>query len=901
MQGPDEALWHTLDQTECLVRLDSCPEGLDSPTAARRLCQEGPNRLPAPCRRSLMARLLKQFHNTLLYVMLAAALAAAALAHWVDCAIIIAAVLVNVLTGFLQEGKAEAALEGIRTLLTTHATVLRDGQPGERDAGELVPGDVVLLYSGDRVPADLRLLQAQGLRVDEAALTGESVPVEKTTAASAADAALGDRFGMAYSGTLVIQGQARGLVVATGPHTELGRINRLLVGVTALSTPLLRQIDTFGRWLALAILLMIALTFLFGIFWQQRDPTDMFMLSIALTAAAIPEGLPALITVMLALGVQRMARRKAIVRSLPAVETLGAVTVICSDKTGTLTRNEMLACTLATTEAVFEVEGAGYAPVGGLRIGTAPVAPADHPLLTAIGRACLLCNEARLIHQDGQWQAEGDPTEGALLALAGKFGLDAAEERRRWPRQQTIPFEAEHRFMATLHRCDEEAWIFVKGAPERILALCNQQRLAEGHQAIDQAHWQGMANKLAAYGLRLLGVAEKRVPPETCLDFGEIEQGGFAWLALIGMIDPPRPEALAAVAECQAAGIRIKMITGDHADTACAIGATFGIGVGKPPLSGIELDRLDAAALRQAVCTTDVFARASPEHKLRLVEALQANGDVVAMTGDGVNDAPALKRADVGVAMGGKGTEAAKEAADVVLVDDNFATLYQAVHEGRAIYDNLLKSTLFILPANGGQALIVIAAIFMHLAVPLTPAQVLWINMISACTLGLALAAEPGESGLMRRAPRTPGASMLSGFFVWRVAMVSLLMMAGGLGLFLWELGQGTHLATAQTMTVNGVVIGQMFYLLSSRRLFASVLNQAGLLGNRWVLLSIGACLLLQLAYTYAAPLQRLFGSAALGPHEWLRVLLAGLFVLAGAEAEKWLIRRFRLHPHADR
>lgn len=889
----DTPLWHTLSDEECFTTLDSQRYGLSQTSAQQRLQQTGPNCLPTPPKQGPLKRLLRQFHNVLIYIMLASALVAAFLEHWVDSGVILGAILVNVVIGFIQEGKAEAALESIRNMLTSHATVVREGQRQEIDARNLVVGDVVLLSSGDKVPADLRLFQVQNLRIEEAALTGESLAVEKSIGSIAADAPLGDRYCMAYSGTLVVYGQARGLVVATGSQTELGKINSLLANVQVLSTPLLRQIDRFGRWLAVVILLLVAATFGLGTFWRGNDATEMFIMSVALTASAIPEGLPAIITIMLALGVQKMARRQAIVRHLPAVETLGSVTVICTDKTGTLTRNEMTVQRVIASESIYDITGIGYAPEGSFIAHQQPVAVNQHPSLTDLCRAALLCNDGRLFEQHQQWCVEGDPTEGALLVLARKGGLTPDAETQLWPRLDSIPFESEHRFMATLNGSGPSRRIFLKGAPERILDLCSHQRTLCGQQILDPDYWRRMATDTAARGLRLLAIAEKTV----CLDqdtlgFSDIESGDFTLLGLVGIIDPPREEAIQAVKECHTAGIQVKMITGDHAETARAIGAQLGIGQGKPVLTGAEISVMDDAKLRQVVMEVDVFARASPEHKLRLVEAMQDCQHVVAMTGDGVNDAPALKRADVGIAMGNKGTEAAKEAADMVLVDDNFRTISNAVREGRAIYDNLKKSILFILPTNGGQAIIVMVAILFELALPLTPVQVLWVNMVTACTLALALAAEPIERGIMHRPPRPPSEPILTRFFIWRVVMVSLLMTLGSLGLFLWELQMGTSIEVARTMAVNVIVVGEMFYLFSSRYLVASVLNWQGLLGNRWVLICVTGCTLLQLLYTYHPTLQQLFGSTALSGWAWLQIILAGSLTLLGSELEKWQLRR---------
>ncbi|MFY1020761.1 cation-transporting P-type ATPase [Ectopseudomonas khazarica] len=889
--------WHELTAQQALDALHSTPLGLDSEQARARLQQHGANRLPPPQKRGPLLRLLYQFHNVLLYLMLGAALIAALLGHWVDTAVILAAVLINVVIGFIQEGKAESALNAIRDMLSPHAMVRRDGERHEIDAEQLVPGDVVLLVSGDKVPADLRLLSVKNLLVEEAALTGESVPVEKSVAHCRQDAALGDRRCMAYSGTLVSSGQASGLVVATGADTELGRIGAMLQQVQALSTPLLRQIEQFSRWLAVIILVLALATFILGTFWHGQNPGDMFMMVVALTASAIPEGLPAIMTVILALGVQRMAGQNAIVRRLPAVETLGSVTVICSDKTGTLTRNEMTVQRVVSAERVLDVSGVGYAPEGAFHLDGQLQEP-DHALLET-ARAAQLCNDAHL-QQDahGHWRLHGDPTEGALLTLALKSGLDIQALQAQLPRSDAIPFESEHRFMATLHHDHAgQGLVYLKGAPERLLDMCASQRLADGSDApLDADYWRRQATDLAARGLRLLALASKpAAASQRTLNFSDVETG-LTLLALVGIIDPPREEAIAAVAECQQAGIRVKMITGDHAETARAIGAQLGIGIGLPAMTGAELELLDDRRLREVLPGVEVFARASPEHKLRLVQAMQDSGEVVAMTGDGVNDAPALKRADVGVAMGHKGTEAAKEAAEVVLADDNFATIAGAVREGRAIYDNLKKFILFALPTNGGQALIVIFAILFQAVLPLTPAQVLWINMVTSCTLGLALAFEPSERGLMQRAPRAPDEPLLSAFFVWRVLMVSVLIASAGIGLFLWELELGNSVESARTIAVNAVVMCEIFYLFNSRSLLGPVLSREGLLGNPAVPLTIALCLVLQLLFTYAPPLQGVFGSESMSADEWLRVLLAGVTLFVVAELEKCLVRRCGLH-----
>jgi magnesium-transporting ATPase (P-type) len=885
--------WHTLSQEEVFQRLQTGPCGLPEAEAHHRITLYGPNRLAPPKRRGPLLRLLMQFHNTLLYVMLGAAVITAFLGHWVDTGVLFAAVVINAIIGFIQEGKAETALDAIRTMLSSRATVIRDGSRREIDAADLAPGDLVMLASGDRVPADLRLIRVKELRVEEAALTGESLPVKKRIEAVAVDTPLGDRYGMAYSGTLAIHGQASGIVVTTGTATELGKISIMLAGIQSTSTPLLRQIDDFGRILAIVILAMAAATFLFGTLWRNHPAEEMFMMAVALAASAIPEGLPAIMTVTLALGVQRMAQRNAIIRHLPAVETLGSVTVICSDKTGTLTRNEMTVQRVVCAGHVFDVGGVGYAPVGDFSIDGHIIDTSRYPALALAIRTGVLCNDARLCEEEGLWRVEGDPTEIALLVLGDKAGFTQTAGNVSWPRIDTIPFESEHRFMATHHSGpDGEPWIFIKGAPERILDICAYQWGHNGERPLDVDYWSSMIRRTAAQGLRLLALGCKRASPAgNHLVLSDME-AGYTLLAIVGIVDPPREEAVHAVGECHRAGIRIKMITGDHAETARTIGAQLAIGAGRPAIIGAEIDRMDAAALRRVAMDFDVFARASPEHKLRLVQALQDDGQVVAMTGDGVNDAPALKRADVGVAMGMKGTEAAKEAADVVLADDNFATIASAVREGRAVYDNLKKFILFMLPTNGGEVLVVIAAILFELTLPLTAVQVLWINMVSSSTLGLALAFEPAERNIMTRRPRPPGEALLSGFFIWRVVMVSILMMTGALGLFLWEQENGTSIETARTMAVNAVVAAEMFYLINSRYIFASVINREGLIGNRYVLLAIAACIPLQLAFTHAPAMQAIFGSADLSVLEWMKVLGAGLLVFGTAELEKFVIRR---------
>ena len=887
---------HALSAEETIAFLGSSPRGLTRAEARQRLERFGPNQLTIRRGRTPVERFLLQFHNVLIYVLLGAAVVTASLGHWVDTGVIIGVVLINAIVGFIQEGKAERALEAIRSVLSLKAVVLRDGHAATAAAADLVPGDVVLVQSGDRMPADLRLLAVKNLRIEEASLTGESVPVDKRLEPVAADTSLGDRTCLAYSGTLVTFGQGRGVVVATGDATELGRVSTLLAQVERLETPLLRRIAVFSKWLSAAIVAIAAAMFGIGI-KRGYAAVDMFMAAVGLAVAAIPEGLPAVMTVTLAIGVQRMARRNAIVRVLPAVEALGSVTVICSDKTGTLTRNEMTVQTIIAGEGFYSVSGAGYEPRGEFSTDEGPVDPAADLMLTEILRAGLLCNDARLVAQDGAWLIEGDPTEGALIVAAGKAGMDAALENERLPRRDVIPFESEYRYMATLHHDHAgHAFAYLKGAPERVLEMCSHERHGGEDRPLERAQWESHVQGLAAKGERVLALAFKPLERgQLDLAYGDVANG-LLFLGLMGMSDPPREEAVHAVAVCKQAGVRVKLITGDHAATAVAVGAQLGIGDGETVLSGTELENMSEEKLHRLVPQVDVFARVSPEHKLRLVKALQARGEVVAMTGDGVNDAPALRRADIGVAMGITGTEAAKEAAEMVLADDNFASIEHAIEEGRTVYDNLRKTILFMMPTNGGEAGTLMTAIALGITLPILPVQILWVNMITAVTLSLALVVEPMEPGVMRRPARDPRAPLFSRYFLWRTFFVSLVVTAGTLGMFLWEQAQGASLEAARTAAVNTLVVFEAFYLLNARFLIEPASPRAALTGNVYVPMMILLAIALQLLYTYAPFMHTLFQSAALGAGTWLRVVLIGLSIYVLVEIEKAVVRAARWH-----
>jgi len=878
---------HSQSSAQMLATLNSTEHGLTAAQAQHRAEQYGPNLLPQAAGPSLWYRFFKHFHDTLIYVLLFSAAVTALLGHWLDTAVILAVVIINAVIGFIQEGKAEQALAGIRQMLSVHANVCRDGQWQQVPAEQLVPGDVVKIRSGDRVPADLRLLDTTELRIEESALTGESQPVAKQTEPVAPDAALGDRSCLAFSGTLVTSGRGIAVVTAIGAATEIGQINQLLSEVQGITTPLTRQMNQFGRYLALVIALLALLMLAVGMLLHDYSHAEVFLAAIGFAVAAIPEGLPAILTITLALGVKQMADRKAITRRLNAVETLGAVTVICSDKTGTLTRNEMTAKEVVTVQGLYQISGVGYQPQGQLRLAEEPVNLAAHPALAALIEVIAVANDSQLVEKDGQWLVHGEPTEGALLCLAEKAGF----EREQHQRLAVIPFESENKFMASLeqHR-NGSRQLLVKGAPDRLLPRCSVQLNAQGQaEPLNEAFWQQQLNTLSSQGLRVLAAAG-RDTEQTELGLSDLT--GLCFYGLIGIIDPPRPEAISAIAACRAAGIRVKMITGDHAGTAEAIGRDMGLAADATlkVYTGQQLEQASNEQLQQMALAGDIFARTSPEHKLRLVQALQQQGEVVAMTGDGVNDAPALKQADVGVAMGIKGSEASKEAADIVLADDNFSTIAAAVAEGRTIYDNLRKAILFILPTNGAQGLVMLCAVLFGMTLPLTPVQILWVNMVVAITLALALAFEPAEPGVMQRPPRQSSAALLSTAFLRRIALVSLLIGGSAMALFQLALAQGLDLATARTLTVTALVVAQAGYLLNSRHLNSFSLKPALLFTNWIAWLAIGILLLLQLAFVYSPLLQLWFGTQPLSLQHWLWSLAAAVLIMLLVEVEKKLL-----------
>lgn len=883
--------WHALEEQDVCAELGTPPEGLSAEEAARRLREHGLNRLPRAKGRAWYARLWAHINNLLIWIMLASAGIAAMLGHGVDAAVIVLVVIVNTIIGYVQEGKAEKALESIQNMVAPHASVLREGRRLTLDAENIAPGELVVLEAGDRVPADLRLIHAKSLRVEEAALTGESVPVEKSVSPVDKGTPLAEQCCMAFSGTFVSAGQGSGVAVGTGSATELGRISSMLSEVETLKTPLLRQMDKLAK--QLTVIILAAAAVLFGAAYGLRgyELADAFMIVVGFAVAVVPEGLPAVMTIALAIGVSRMAKRNAIIRRLPAVETLGAVSVICSDKTGTLTRNEMTVRQVVTAGGIFGVTGAGYESGGGFGFqqGGKDTGVENEPVVLELCRAALLCNDAYLNHVDSGWRVEGDPMEGALVVLAVKAGYEQELLRKQFPRKDEIPFDAEHRFMSTLHHGHErgEKTLMLKGAPEQVIALCETERHKDGDKPINATWWLKQIEELASQGERVLALATKALPSKKeDLVFSDAKSG-LTLLGLVGLIDPPREEAIQAVHDCRTAGIRVVMITGDHAATAQAIARQLGIADAPKTLTGQALNDINDDALRQTVKEVTVFARANPEHKLRLVRALQADGEVIAMTGDGVNDAPALKQADVGVAMGKKGTAVAKEAAEIVLADDNFASIAAAVREGRTVYDNLRKVIAWTLPTNVGEVMAIIVAVMFALPLPITPVQTLWVNMVTSVALGLVLAFEPTEPGTMRRPPRHAKEPIISGFMLWRIIFVAILFMLAAFGVFYYALAREMPVEAGHTLVVNVIVVLEIFYLFSVRYVHGTSLTLKGLVGTTPVLLGVLGITLAQFAVTYIPFLNEVFGTRPVAFWDGVLVVGAGIAFLLVIEMEK--------------
>lgn len=876
--------WHHLGTNEVVDLLDTdIQQGLDIFEIKHRQERFGLNVLTPKKGKSPFVRFLLQFNNPLVIILLIASVITAVLKDPTDAAVIFGVVLINAIISFIQESRAEQAIAALSKTMTTEATVVRSGKVIRLPAAELVPGDIVQLLSGARVPADLRLVVSRDFQVTEAALTGESLPVEKDASLLVDhDAVLAERRNMAYASTLVTFGSATGVVVATGDGSEVGRISQLISSAANLETPLTKKIGQFSRLLLVAILILSAVTFGIGVL-RGEEVVDTLMAAIALAVGAIPEGLPAALTVTLAIGVSRMARRNAIIRNLPAVEALGSTTVVCSDKTGTLTQNQMTVQEIHTLGGVYSVSGIGYQPEGEISGEWKRDMAVSETL-----KAGLLCNDSQIVQVEGHWAIQGDPTEGALLVSAGKGELDP-EEKAFSRRMDTIPFDSQHQYMATLH---DDGMVYIKGAAEVLLDRCSGALDPSGMvEKCGGEPFKKAVDAMAEKGLRVLAFARLQKPGVKKISFEDIR--GLTLLGLQGMMDPPRTEAIDAIRASQEAGIAVKMITGDHALTAAAIGRQIGICQEDCSniLVGSELAKLSDSELIEKVEDVNIFARVAPEQKLRLVEALQSRGHIVAMTGDGVNDAPALKQANIGVAMGITGTDVSKESADMILTDDNFASIEAAVEEGRGVFDNLIKYIAWTLPTNLGEGLVLLAAIITGATLPILPIQLLWINMVTAAVLGMPLSLEPKEPDLMLRKPRDPKAPILNGVLIWRIVLVSVIILAGAFGLFEYVLSQGASLAEARTVAVNVVIIVELFYLFNARSLTRSPF-QLGLFTNPWAVGGAILMVLIQLLFTYAPFMNRVFGSAPISLELWLNVLVVSMVAYLLVEFEKWLRRR---------
>lgn len=884
--------WYQQNSDETFAELKSSPQGLAADEAQARLAKDGPNTLPQKQPQPAWLRFLAHFNDMLIYILLAAAVITAIMGHWVDTFVILGVAVINAFIGFIQESNAEKSLKGIQNMLSNEAVVMRNGEvmtvPGE----SIVIGDVVMLRPGDRIPADLRLFDVHNLRVEEAILTGESTVVSKNSDVLTGEKSLGDRLNLAYSGTTVSSGTASGVVIATGRDTELGHINDMMSQIETAKTPLLVQIDKLGKAIFALILLMMAGLFVFGYLLRDIPLAALALSVISLAVAAVPEGLPAIISIILSMGVQSMARNRAIIRKLPTVETLGAMSVICSDKTGTLTMNEMTVKAVVLAESQWRVSGDSYEPKGEIvaEASRSGLSAQQDPVMARFLSTLDVCNDSQL-QQDGagHWRIIGGPTEGALKVLAAKGGVTAGQPAIA----SKLPFDSLYKYMAVSGESQGEAWVLMTGAPDVLLSLCAHQQTASGSEPLDRTYWDAAITRYASEGLRTVAAAWKRLPHAiTSLDHDDLRQD-MVLLGLACMMDPPRPEAVTAIHDCQQAGIRVKMITGDHQETAMAIGHMLGISNSGKALTGHDLEHMDDSQLAEAARDYDIFARTSPEHKLRLVKALSASGEIVGMTGDGVNDAPALKQANVGIAMGIKGTEVTKEAADMILADDNFATIAAAVKEGRRVYDNLIKTILFIMPTCFAQGLLIIIAILMGNLLPLTPVQILWMNMATSATLSFGLAFEAAEANVMRRPPRNVGAPVMDGYAIWRVVFVGLLISVSAFVLEAWLQARGYAPEFIRTVLLQMLVSAQWVYMLNCRNTDSFSLD-SGLLKNRGIWLVTGVLVVLQALIIYVPLMNTLFGTQPLPFKYWLIALMVGGALFIIVELEKQLTRRWR-------
>ena len=898
--------WHAKEFTKVLDNIAGSLKGLTSNEAQKRLLKYGRNQIKRKKKDGALKLLWRQINNPLIWVLIGSSTLATLLGKLTDGLVVLSVVVVNTVIGFIQEFKAGKAIEALSEMVPESATVLRDSQNITIPVSEIVPGDIVNLAAGDRVPADMRLIHQKNLQVEEAALTGESLPSQKSIDAVDAEAVIGDRKCMVFSGTLVVSGTATAVVVTTGMLTELGKISDMLSETTDLETPLTKKLAKVGIYLTIGIVIITVLIMIIGTFRATGNGVllslalkDSLIFAIALAVGAIPEGLPAVVTIALAIGVQRMAKRKAIVRKLPAVETLGSTTVICSDKTGTLTRNEMTVNELWTYQNSIQLTGVGYNLSGifllnGLELGTLPQE------IKILLKNAVLCSDANIIYEGKEYSISGDPTEVALIVAAKKAGIDTDGLRHAHLRKDVIPFDSELQYMATLND-----YITIKGAPEVILKHCAEHI---GGYSLDSQQIISQIEYLGSKGMRVLAIAQKDWAKTNNFELTNSDvQDGFQFVGLVGMIDPPRTEAIEAIKACHNAGIVVKMITGDHHATARSIGIELGLSKNGNVVTGVQLSKMDDNTLNEIIRTTNIFARVAPEHKLRLVKALQQNNQIVAMTGDGVNDAPSLKQSNIGVAMGITGTSVSKESADIVLADDNFSSISAAVEEGRRVYDNLLKSLAFLLPTNLGLAFILVYGIMFfpfnpitnELLLPMLPTQLLWINLVAGIALALPLAFEVKEPNVMNRPPRKPDEPLFNGFITFRVFFVSILMTAGTIILFNWEYSKALSdgilateaLAKSQTIAVTFVIMFQVFYMINCRSLKDSVLK-IGFFSNKIIFWGIATILLLQTLFIFAPFMQKIFGTTSLELRGVVIAVVTGFIIFPVIAIEKWLVKQ---------
>lgn len=886
--------WYQIGSKEILNKLNTSEKGLTTEEVKVRLKHYGANRLTEEEKINRLKIFLHQFASPLIYILIIAGIVTILLKEYIDAGVIFAAVIINAIIGYFQEYKAEQSVRALKKMLVPKAKVLRDGVEREINSEELVPGDIVLLYSGIRVPADIRLIHTVEFKVDESILTGESLPVEKHYyTIKEENLTYGDQKNMAFMGTIVVSGRAKGVVVETGMNTVFGKIAKHIKEAETVKAPLQDKITKFANAIGILVLSASLVLFLAGLIVGESIK-DMFMTAVAAAVAAIPEGLPVVVTVALAVGVSRMAKHNAIVRKLHAVETLGSTTVIGSDKTGTLTKNEMTVKLIYDGKDVYEVEGSGYEPIGNILYNGLPINTKERHHLVNVLRIGLLCNESSVYVENGEYKIQGDPTEAALIVSAMKAGLVVEEEKEKYRQLAIIPFESERGYMATLNIHRGKRYLFVKGAPERVLDMCIRDSFGN---EIDKGKILHVANDFAKRGLRVLAFAYREVKEEveeiTCKQVEKCDTvSGLIFAGLQGMIDPPRPEAIEAIRGCKKAGIRVVMITGDHAVTAKAVGEILGISDSKSKvLTGKELEKMSDEELFYKVKEVSIYARVSPEHKLRIVEQLKRHGEIVAVTGDGVNDAPALKAAHIGIAMGKSGTDVAKEASDMVLADDNFASIFHAVREGRIVFDNIRKVTFFLIPTGVASILSIILAILFGIPIPYVPAQILWINLVTNALQDIALAFEPGEKGVLARPPRHPKEGIMSRTLIERTVVVGALISAGVVFNFVNALHDGASLEKARTVAVTTMVFFQFFQAWNSRSEHESIFK-ISLLSNPLLFLSLIAATLAQLAFVYVPALQWIFRTEAISAQDWQSIILVSLSVIVVVEIDKWLRRK---------